>query len=68
MNIAVGKKENIKCIGVMTSGGDSPGMNACVRAVVRAAIAKGLTVKEIQRGFAGLLDSVIESRPRASSK
>ena len=37
----------MKCIGVMTSGGDSPGMNACVRAVVRTAISKGLTVKGI---------------------
>ena len=49
----------MKCIGVMTSGGDSPGMNACVRAVVRTAIAKGLTVKAIQRGFAGMLDGDI---------
>jgi 6-phosphofructokinase 1 len=49
----------MKCIGVMTSGGDSPGMNACIRAVVRTAIAKGLKVKGIQRGFAGLLDGDI---------
>lgn len=49
----------MKCIGVMTSGGDSPGMNACVRAVVRTAISEGLTVKGIQRGFAGLLDGDI---------
>lgn len=46
----------MKQVGVMTSGGDSPGMNPCVRAVVRTAIAKGLSVKGIQRGFAGLLD------------
>jgi 6-phosphofructokinase 1 len=49
----------MKCIGVMTSGGDSPGMNAAVRAVVRTAIAKGLRVKGIKRGFAGLLDGEI---------
>ncbi len=49
----------MKCIGVMTSGGDSPGMNACVRAVVRCAIVKGVSVKGIQRGFAGLLDGDI---------
>lgn len=49
----------MKCIGVMTSGGDSPGMNACVRAVVRTAIYKGLQVKGIQRGYAGLLDGDI---------
>ena len=46
----------MKCIGVMTSGGDSPGMNPCVRAVVRTGLAKGLKIKGIQRGFAGLLD------------
>lgn len=49
----------MKCIGLMTSGGDSPGMNACVRAVVRTAISKGLKVKGIQRGFAGMLDGDI---------
>ncbi len=47
-------------IGVLTSGGDSPGMNACVRAVVRRALAKGYQVKGIQRGFAGLLCEEIE--------
>ena len=49
----------MRCIGVMTSGGDSPGMNAAIRAVVRTGIAKGLTVKAIRRGFAGLLDGDI---------
>ena len=49
----------MRCIGVMTSGGDSPGMNAAVRAVVRTALAKELTVKGIRRGFAGLLDGDI---------
>ncbi|WAH39163.1 6-phosphofructokinase [Alicyclobacillus dauci] len=43
-------------IGVLTSGGDAPGMNAGVRAVVRAAIYRGLEVVGIRRGYAGLLD------------
>lgn len=51
-------------IGVMTSGGDSPGMNACVRAVVRTALFKGLKVKGIQRGYAGLLDGDIHDMGR----
>jgi len=51
--------KEIKCIGVLTSGGDAPGMNACVRAVTRAAIHKGWTVKGICRGFAGLIDNEI---------
>ncbi len=44
-------------IGVLTSGGDAPGMNAAVRAVVRKAISSGLDVSGIKRGFAGLFDS-----------
>lgn len=43
-------------IAVLTSGGDAPGMNACIRAVVRKAIYHGLEVLGITRGFAGLLD------------
>lgn len=43
-------------IGVFTSGGDAPGMNACVRAVVRAAIAQNHEVVGIRRGYAGLLE------------
>ena len=49
----------IKCVGVLTSGGDAPGMNACVRAVTRAAIYKGWTVKGICRGFQGLIENEI---------
>ncbi len=45
----------IRTIGVLTSGGDAPGMNAAVRAVVRTALAKGLTVWGIKRGYHGLL-------------
>ncbi|NLE94246.1 MAG: 6-phosphofructokinase [Dehalococcoidia bacterium] len=43
-------------IGVLTSGGDGPGMNAAIRAVVRCAAANGLQVVGIRRGYAGLLD------------
>ena len=49
----------VKTIGVLTSGGDAPGMNAAIRAVVRVAIAKGLKVKGIMRGYAGLLQEEI---------
>lgn len=49
----------IKTIGVLTSGGDAPGMNAAIRAIVRTAIASGLKVKGIMRGYAGLLNEEI---------
>ena len=49
----------VQTIGVLTSGGDAPGMNAAIRAVVRTALAAGLKVKGIKRGFAGLLDEEI---------
>ena len=51
--------KSVKTIGVLTSGGDAPGMNAAIRAVVRGAINKGLKVKGIMRGYAGLLDEEI---------
>ena len=47
----------IKRIGVLTSGGDSPGMNAAVRAVVRTAIASGVQCVGIRRGWQGLINS-----------
>lgn len=50
---------SIKTIGVLTSGGDAPGMNAAIRAVVRTAIHNGLNVKGIMRGYAGLLQEEI---------
>ena len=50
----------MKRIGVLTSGGDSPGMNACIRAVVRAGIQAGLEVYGIRRGYEGLIDGDIE--------
>ena len=52
--------KKIKCIGLLTSGGDSPGMNAAIRAVVRAAIYNGWQVKGIMRGYKGLIRNEIE--------
>lgn len=52
-------EKQVKTIGVLTSGGDAPGMNAAIRAVVRAAISSGLKVKGIRRGYAGLLEEDI---------
>ena len=49
----------MKTIGVLTSGGDAPGMNAVVRAVVRTAVANGMTVKGIMRGYNGLIEGDI---------
>ena len=46
----------IKTIGVLTSGGDAPGMNAAIRAVTRTAIFYGFNVKGIYRGYRGLLE------------
>ncbi|RRD72247.1 6-phosphofructokinase [Tannerella forsythia] len=50
----------IKCIGLLTSGGDAPGMNAAIRAVTRAAIYNGMAVKGIYRGYKGLITNEIE--------
>ncbi len=51
----------IKCIGILTSGGDAPGMNAAIRAVTRSAISSGFSVKGIYRGYKGLLtDEIVE--------
>lgn len=50
----------IKCVGILTSGGDAPGMNAAIRAVTRAAIYNGLTVKGIYRGYKGLITGEIQ--------
>ncbi|EGG81265.1 6-phosphofructokinase [Lachnospiraceae bacterium 2_1_46FAA] len=50
---------HIKTIGVLTSGGDAPGMNAAIRAVVRTALGKGLNVQGIRRGYHGLLNEEI---------
>ena len=50
----------IKCIGILTSGGDAPGMNAAIRAVTRAAIYNNLSVKGIYRGYRGLITREIQ--------
>ena len=49
----------IKCIGILTSGGDAPGMNAAIRAVTRSAIYNGLQVKGIYHGYKGLITGEI---------
>jgi len=46
----------MKKIGVLTSGGDAPGMNACIRAIVRYGVSRGLEVVGIRRGYRGILD------------
>ncbi len=51
--------KEVETIGVLTSGGDAPGMNAAIRAVVREALAKGKKVKGIKRGYTGLLGEQI---------
>ena len=56
----------IKTIGVLTSGGDAPGMNAAIRAVVRQALAKGVSVKGIKKGYQGLLNEEIVDLKRSS--
>ena len=52
-------ENKIKTIGVLTSGGDSPGMNAAIRAVVRRGLALGMQVKGIRKGYDGLLNEEI---------
>ena len=49
----------MKTIGVLTSGGDAPGMNAAIRSIVRAAAYMGMTVKGIKRGYNGLIENNI---------
>ena len=52
-------EKKIKTIGVLTSGGDAPGMNAAIRAVVRRGLSNGLNVKGILKGYNGLLNEEI---------
>ena len=60
--------QEIKTIGVLTSGGDAPGMNAAIRAVVREGLVKGLKVKGIKKGYAGLLqEEIIDMEARSVS-
>ena len=57
--------KEIKTIAVLTSGGDAPGMNAAIRAVVRTAIYRGVKVKGIKKGYNGLLnEDIIDMEPR----
>ena len=59
---------NVKTIGVLTSGGDAPGMNAAVRAVVRAAIKKDMKVLGVMRGYNGLINGdMVEMNMRSVS-
>ncbi len=56
----------MKHFGVLTSGGDAPGMNAAIRAVVRTAVHDGIRISGVYRGFQGLVeDDVVEMGPRA---
>ena len=50
----------MKRIGVLTSGGDGPGLNPCIRAVARTALSLGMAVSGVKRGFAGLMDGEME--------
>ncbi len=61
--------KKVKRIGVLTSGGDAPGMNAAIRSVVRKAIFEGLEVKGILRGYEGLIsgDEIIDMNSRSVS-
>lgn len=56
----------IKKIGVLTSGGDAPGMNACLRAIVRSGLVQGLEIYAIKDGYRGLIDDDIEKMTRHS--
>ena len=56
----------VKRIGVLTSGGDAPGMNACIRAVVRSANARGIECVGIRRGWQGLIAGDIMEMDNAS--
>jgi 6-phosphofructokinase 1 len=61
-------ENTVKTIGILTSGGDAPGMNAAIRACVRRAIQNGLKVKGIQRGYSGLLqEEIIDMDKRSVS-
>lgn len=58
--------KEIKTIGVLTSGGDAPGMNAAIRGVVRKALSNGVSVKGIKKGYQGLLNEEIIELSRIS--
>ena len=54
------KNDEVKTIGVLTSGGDAPGMNGVIRSVTRSGINSGLKVMGIRRGFQGLISGEVE--------
>ena len=54
-------EHNLKKIGVLTSGGDAPGMNAAIRAVVRTGINNGIEVVGIRKGYEGLMNADIKT-------
>jgi 6-phosphofructokinase 1 len=58
--------KKIKCIGLLTSGGDSPGMNCAIRAVVRTALSEGIKVYGIKRGYQGLINNDMEEMNASS--
>ena len=57
---------DIQRIGVFTSGGDAPGMNACIRASVRRAVAEGIEIMGIRRGYAGMIEGDFVEMDRQS--
>ena len=59
--------KQIKTIGVLTSGGDAPGMNAAIRAVTRGGIYNGFNIKGIYRGYDGLIKARCSSLPPRTS-
>ena len=62
-------EREIKTIGVLTSGGDAPGMNAAIRAVVRTAISRGFNVKGVRHGYNGLItDDIVDMNLRSVSE
>ena len=54
---------NVRRVGILTSGGDAPGMNAAVRAVTRAALERGAEVYAIYEGYQGMVDGGDRIRP-----
>lgn len=59
-------EKKIRSIGILTSGGDAPGMNSCIRSLARTAIGQGLKVYGIQRGYAGLIKNEISELTASS--
>jgi 6-phosphofructokinase 1 len=56
----------LRSVGVFTSGGDAPGMNACIRAVVRTALSHGLSVFGIRRGYEGMIEGDFKALDRSA--